>query len=124
MKPPTMAPTMPRAMSRKKPSPALLTILLAMKPEMRPRIIHAMIDITHLVCLETVRVNGDGIPSVQAWVLDQAPPRPERSKNLSNAGGVHACFAAAGIDQFRSSSRGEKPMQDAIITLTFDVYGT
>ena len=32
MKPPTIAPTIPRTMSRKRPSPDLLTILLAMKP--------------------------------------------------------------------------------------------
>src|SRR5439155_26342649 len=49
MKPPTIAPTMPSTMSRKKPSPDLLTILLAMKPEISPRMIHPMIDITHLL---------------------------------------------------------------------------
>jgi hypothetical protein len=36
MKPPTIAPTIPRTISRKNPSPDLLTILLAMKPAMRP----------------------------------------------------------------------------------------
>src|SRR5579863_3549073 len=43
--PPTRAPTTPRTMSRTMPSPVLLMILLATKPEIRPRRIHAMIDI-------------------------------------------------------------------------------
>src|SRR5690242_8851053 len=44
--PPTTPPTTPRMMSRKKPSPRLFTILLAMNPAIRPRIIHPMIDIS------------------------------------------------------------------------------
>jgi hypothetical protein len=47
-KPPTIAPTMPSMMSRKKPSPVLFTILLAMKPEISPSKIHPMIDMVHL----------------------------------------------------------------------------
>jgi hypothetical protein len=43
-KPPTIAPTMPRTMSRKKPSPVLLTILLPMNPAIRPSMIQPMID--------------------------------------------------------------------------------
>jgi hypothetical protein len=35
-------------MSRKKPSPVLFTILLAMKPEINPSKIHPMIDMVHL----------------------------------------------------------------------------
>src|SRR6266566_1275200 len=42
--PPITAPTIPRAMSRKNPSPVLLTSLLPMKPAIRPSTIHAMID--------------------------------------------------------------------------------
>src|SRR6185312_4807625 len=42
--PPTTAPTMPSTMSRRNPSPALLTILLAMNPAMSPRMIQAMKD--------------------------------------------------------------------------------
>src|SRR5712671_3737760 len=45
--PPITAPTIPRAMSRKNPSPVLLTSLLPMKPAIRPSTIHAMID---MVC--------------------------------------------------------------------------
>src|SRR5258708_16523721 len=45
--PPITAPTIPRAMSRKSPSPVLLTSLLPMKPAIRPSTIHAMID---MVC--------------------------------------------------------------------------
>src|SRR2546426_1771626 len=45
--PPITAPTIPRAMSRKNPSPLLLTSLLPMKPAIRPSTIHAMID---MVC--------------------------------------------------------------------------
>src|SRR5664279_1934106 len=44
-KPPASAPTIPRTMSRMIPSPVLFTILLAMKPEIRPSTIHASIDI-------------------------------------------------------------------------------
>jgi len=36
-----------------KASPDLLTILLAMNPAIRPKITHAIIDITHLFCSET-----------------------------------------------------------------------
>src|SRR5450755_1239277 len=43
--PPTTAPTTPRMMSRKKPSPDLFTILLPIKPATRPSTIHARIDI-------------------------------------------------------------------------------
>src|ERR1700676_3101852 len=43
--PPTTAPTIPRMMSRKRPSPDLLTILLPIKPATRPSTIHARIDI-------------------------------------------------------------------------------
>src|SRR2546421_5362066 len=49
MKPPTIAPTMPSTISRKNPSPDLLTILLAMNPEISPRIIQPIIDIAHLL---------------------------------------------------------------------------
>src|SRR5215469_241820 len=44
--PPNSAPTTPRTMSSHSPSPVLLTILLAMKPAMRPRTSHAMIDMS------------------------------------------------------------------------------
>src|SRR5271168_2008267 len=47
MNPPTIAPTMPRTMSRKKPSPDLFTILLAMNPAISPRKIQPIIDIAH-----------------------------------------------------------------------------
>src|SRR6478736_3452297 len=40
--PPTIAPTMPSTISIKSPEPDLLTILLAMNPAMRPKIIHAI----------------------------------------------------------------------------------
>src|SRR3569623_3256906 len=43
-KPPTKAPTTPMTLSIIKPSPVLLTILLAIKPEIRPRTIQARID--------------------------------------------------------------------------------
>src|SRR5690348_15951651 len=46
--PPTIAPTIPRTMSRMIPSPCLLTILLAMKPAIRPRTIQPMMDILSL----------------------------------------------------------------------------
>src|ERR1700676_4854010 len=46
--PPTTAPTTPSTMSSRTPSPALLTILLAMKPEISPRIIQPRIDMTYL----------------------------------------------------------------------------
>src|ERR1700680_3491239 len=42
--PPTTAPTIPRRMSMTTPSPVRLTILLAMKPAISPRIIHTSID--------------------------------------------------------------------------------
>src|SRR5262245_48402778 len=44
--PPTTAPTMPRTMSRIKPSPVLFTSLLPMNPAISPRTIQAMIDMT------------------------------------------------------------------------------
>src|SRR5690242_17265855 len=56
MKPPTIAPTIPRTMSRKKPWPVLLTTLLAIKPAIRPRIIHPMIDITPPFAWRRVRL--------------------------------------------------------------------
>src|SRR5437879_13185710 len=49
--PPITAPTTPRAMSRKNPSPVLLTSLLPMKPAIRPSTIHAMIDMQLLADL-------------------------------------------------------------------------
>ena len=57
MNPPTTAPTMPRTMSRKKPSPCLFTILLAMNPAISPSMIHAMIDMTHLFAGIASRTN-------------------------------------------------------------------
>src|SRR5271166_295189 len=45
--PPTIAPITPRTMSRKKPSPALFTILLAMNPAISPRMIQPIIDISN-----------------------------------------------------------------------------
>src|SRR5713101_2489847 len=42
--PPTMAPTMPKPISRTRPSPVLLTSLLPMKPAIRPSTNHARID--------------------------------------------------------------------------------
>src|SRR5947208_4278717 len=47
--PPTTAPTMPRAMSRKNPSPVLLTSLLPMKSAIRPSTTHEMIDMVDLL---------------------------------------------------------------------------
>src|SRR5256885_16982147 len=47
--PPTTAPTIPRAMSRKNPSPVLLTSLLPMKPAIRPSTTHEMIDMIDLL---------------------------------------------------------------------------
>src|SRR5215470_6262700 len=61
MKPPTIAPAIPRTMSTRKPSPALLTILLAMKPAIRPRTIHPIIDIIHLACLERLLGRGRAV---------------------------------------------------------------
>jgi hypothetical protein len=46
---PTIAPTIPSIMSRKKPSPVRFTTLLAMNPEISPNIIHPSIDILHLL---------------------------------------------------------------------------
>ena len=43
--PPTTAPTMPRAMLRKKPLPLLLTILLPIKPAMTPDISQLIIGV-------------------------------------------------------------------------------
>src|SRR4029077_4918485 len=51
------APMTPRAMSRKNPSPVLLTILLAMKPEIRPRTIQASNDMTTSLSCPS-QVNG------------------------------------------------------------------
>ena len=42
MKPPTIAPTTPSAMSMIMPDPVLLTILLAIQPAIRPRMIQLM----------------------------------------------------------------------------------
>ena len=47
-KPPTIAPTMPRAMSSQKPRPLLLTILLPMKPAMRPNMSQLIIPLMSL----------------------------------------------------------------------------
>src|SRR5579864_1053811 len=46
--PPTIAPTTPRTISSRRPSPRLLTILLPMKPAIRPSTIHARNDKEHL----------------------------------------------------------------------------
>jgi hypothetical protein len=43
--PPTNAPTIPRTISRRTPSPDLLTSLLAMNPAINPKTSHAIIDI-------------------------------------------------------------------------------
>src|SRR3989441_3508943 len=45
--PPITAPTIPKPMSRKNPSPVLLTSLLPMKPAISPSTIHAMIDMVY-----------------------------------------------------------------------------
>ena len=45
MKPPTIAPTTPSTISMTMPEPDLLTILLAMNPAMRPKMIHAIMPI-------------------------------------------------------------------------------
>src|SRR5438132_6808328 len=46
--PPITAPTMPSAMSRKNPSPDLLTSLLPINPAIRPSTTHEMIDMVLL----------------------------------------------------------------------------
>ena len=51
--PPATAPTIPRMISRKKPSPCLFTILLAIKPASKPSTIHARNDIFTFLQLET-----------------------------------------------------------------------
>src|SRR5204863_7112729 len=85
MKPPTIAPTMPSTMSRKKPSPDLLTILLAMNPEISPRMIQPIMDIAHLltrIALFMLNSNDrhwfrpDGQRSAGA-ALERPPERPE-----------------------------------------------
>lgn len=43
--PPTIAPTIPNTLSVTTPDPDLFTILLAIKPEISPRTIHATNDI-------------------------------------------------------------------------------
>jgi hypothetical protein len=45
MNPPTRAPTIPNAMFRKKPWPDPSTILFAMNPAIRPKMIQPMMDI-------------------------------------------------------------------------------
>src|SRR5262245_44464469 len=56
--PPTSAPTTPRTMFRKRPSPCLLTIRVAMKPAMRPRTSHAMIDMSFSRCPSPGRIQS------------------------------------------------------------------
>ena len=48
MKPPTIAPTTPSAMSMSMPDPGLLTILLADEPAISPRMIQLMTPIPSL----------------------------------------------------------------------------
>src|SRR6185312_17061721 len=78
--PPTTAPTMPSRMSRRNPSPALLTILLAMNPAMSPRMIHATKDMRPPVAAVLVGgavalTEGDGYIT---RIAARGPANPDR----------------------------------------------
>src|SRR5690349_20936854 len=81
--PPTIAPTIPRMMSRRIPSPALLTILLAMKPAIRPRTIQPMMDI--LSSLVTTLFSEELSDLACHWSDLGGPDRACRIYDLSSA---------------------------------------
>src|SRR5580704_5897736 len=69
--PPTTAPTIPRTMSRSKPSPVLFTILLPIKPANRPKTTQARIDIEFLlVCVRRPTLESDPTGSWAGTMAD------------------------------------------------------
>src|SRR5437762_754733 len=68
MKPPTIAPTTPSAMSMTIPEPVLLTILLAIQPAISPRIIQLIMPIQRL--LEPSREDAPGFAAEQVGAGD------------------------------------------------------
>src|SRR5262245_46724279 len=68
--PPTTAPMMPKTMSARAPVPGLFTILLAIKPEISPRTIHAKTDMETSFLgspyVRVARLQGDHISLVSA----------------------------------------------------------
>src|SRR6266403_897064 len=74
--PPITAPTIPRAMSRKNPSPLLLTSLLPIKPAIRPSTIPAMID---MICppglVQAVSVLDHLVRSLEKRLRNRQPER-------------------------------------------------
>src|ERR1035438_8485016 len=83
--PPTTAPTTPRMMSRKKPSPDLLTILLPIKPATNPRTIHANIDI-RILPLEI----GNPCKCAPHYIRAQGPDGNPRIMIMHRAGMLNA----------------------------------
>src|SRR5213594_311442 len=75
--PPITAPTMPRAMSRKNPSPVLLTSLLPMNPAIRPRTTHEMIDMFDL---------PSGWHRLVSWIDHLIRPQQQRRRDCQAEG--------------------------------------
>src|SRR3974377_1250735 len=111
MKPPTI----PRTISRKNPSPDLLTILLAMNPAMRPSKIHPMIDITYPLLLEEVPgwLADNYIISMCRGKSNIPNGDPPSTPASATAGAVLAYWSLASIPYlFAGAKLGDSPSPD------------
>jgi len=84
--------------------PRFVTILLAMKPAMRPRTIHPIIDIIHLACLEPLPGRGRAVYhrfalGCSGQYLDDVGTRPEAADE------GRTFMRETGFRQCRSASR-------------------
>src|SRR6266511_2404275 len=115
--PPITAPTIPRAMSRKNPSPLLLTSLLPMKPAIRPSTIHAMIDMVcppGLVQVVSLFV-GSRTGAVPARVRLQPPPHRTAQTDFPYAALLSASRHGL-CDLSTRSAFGRGPIADPVIS--------
>src|SRR6266542_2416794 len=115
--PPITAPTIPRAMSRKNPSPLLLTSLLPMKPAIRPSTIHAMIDMVcppGLVQVVSLFV-GSRTGAVPARVRLQPPPHRTAQTDFPYAALLSASRHGL-CDLSTRSAFGRSPIADSVVS--------
>src|SRR6516225_4653896 len=83
IKPPTKAPTIPSAMLSQKPCPCLSTILLPMKPAIRPNMIQLMIPMDYLPSRDvTMERAGRANPTWSFQLVDDEHRSPSHRGSL------------------------------------------
>src|SRR5712692_247975 len=93
--PPTIAPTIPRMMSRKSPSPVLLTILLPTNPATSPKMIQATSDMSCILpqssIVEPVKYQGSASGIIhEPDGPGHAKPEQQRNGSLRSLAGNQA----------------------------------